>query len=266
MTSSPESPFASWTDYFLRNRVRRARLDEDVEWTARCALPSAAARALARSFQRFELGERGDGDHLLGLAARTGDRAYLEAVHLLVEEEQAHSALFGRGLRHLGAPSLGRHWSDVGFTLLRRAMGLDTEIALFLIAESVALDWFVALAASPDPVVAGIGRRIVVDEREHLRFQIDRLRLDLRGRSSAARLGIALVWAVAAVGAATVLAVGHAPALRACGRRPAVIWVRGLRTFAASARGVLAGPADGWLGPGEPRPDLVGSDPAAASR
>jgi hypothetical protein len=269
MTSSP-SPFDVWTDYFLRNRVRQERIEATVDWGARCTLPPRARRAVGRSFQRFELGESGDGDHLLALAERAGDPSYLEAVRLLVVEEQRHSALFGRGLRHLTAPSLHGHWSDRAFTLLRRSLGLDTEIALFLVAETVALDWFEALAAVPDPVLSGIGRRIVADEREHVRFQIDRLHLDLRPRSAAARLGIAAVWAVVAVGAATVLVLGHADAMRACGRRPAAVWARGLRTFHRSVRLVLTGPTDRVLGPSVRRPDLVGAgqreEPAPARR
>jgi hypothetical protein len=266
MTST--STFAVWTDYFTRNRERQRRIEATVDWDARCALPVDARRAIAHSFQRFELGESGEGEHLLALAERAGDPEYTRAVRLLIAEEQRHSALFGRGLRHLMAPSLPGHWSDRVFTLLRRSLGLDTEIALFLVAETVALDWFEALASSPDPVVAGIGRRITADEREHVRFQIDRLHRDLRPKALPARAGIALVWSAVAVGAATVLVTGHAPALRACGRRPAVVWGRGLRAFASALHLVLAGPHDRVLGPSVARPDLVGPQPreAAAAR
>jgi hypothetical protein len=262
------SPFAVWTDYFTRNRERQRRIEATVDWDAPCTLPGEARRAIAHSFQRFELGESGEGEHLLALAARAGDPVYTRAVGLLIAEEQRHSALFGRGLRHLTAPSLPGHWSDRAFTLLRRSLGLDTEVALFLVAETVALDWFEALATSPDPVVSGIGRRITADEREHIRFQIDRLHRDLRPKPPAARAGIAVVWSVVALGAATVLVTGHAPALRACGRRPAVVWARGLRAFASALRAVLTGPRDRVLGPSVRRPDLVGPQPreGAAAR
>lgn len=264
MTSSP-SPFATWTDYFTRNRVRQLRIEATVDWDAPCTMGPEARRAVARSLQRFELGESGEGEHLLRLAARAGDPDYVAAVRLLIAEEQRHSALFGRGLRHLMAPSLPGHWTDRVFTLLRRSLGLDTEIALFLVAETVALDWFEALAAVPDPVLAGIGRRIVADEREHIRFQIDRLHLDLRTGPALARLGIAAVWSVVAAGAATVLVLGHAEAMRACGRRPGLVWARGLRTFGRSVRSVLTGPADRVLGPSVGRPDLLGPQPREAA-
>lgn len=265
MTGSP-SPFAAWADYFARNRLRRERIEATVDWDATCTLPEPVRRAMAHSFQRFELGESGEGTHLLGLAERTGDPDYVEAVRLLVVEEQAHSALFGRGLRHLGAASLNDHWSDRVFTVLRRSLGLDTEIALFLVAETVALDWFEALAAhAPDAVLAGVGRRIVADEREHVRFQVDRLHRDLRPRPLGVRIGMAVAWVPVALGAATVLAVGHRKALRVCGRRPLEVWVRGLRGFAAAATTVLTGPTDRVLGPSVPRPDLVVIDGAAAA-
>jgi hypothetical protein len=269
MVSSP-APFDAWTEYFTRNRVRQRRIEAAVDWSAPCTLPPAARLAISRSFQRFELGESGEGEHLLGLAERAGDPSYVDAVRLLIAEEQRHSALFGRGLRHLTAPSLPGHWSDRVFTLLRRSLGLDTEIALFLVAETLALDWFDALTDCPDPVLSGIGRRIVADEREHVRFQIDRLHLDLRRRPLLARLGIAAVWSVVAVGAATVLVVGHAAAMRACGRSPGVVWLRGLRTFGRSAAAVLTGPPARMLGPSVPRPDLAGplprTQPATAIR
>ena len=263
MTSSP---FAAWADYFARNPIRQQRIEATVDWAAPCDLPAPVRRAMAHSFQRFELGESGDGVHLLRLAERTGDADYVAAVRLLVAEEQRHSALFGRGLQHLGVPSLRSHWSDRVFTLLRRSLGLDTEIALFLVAETVALDWFEALAAAaPDAVLAGVGRRIVADEREHVRFQIDRLHRDLRPLPRPARLGIAVVWTAVAVGAATVLAVGHRDAIRVCGRRPARVWLRGMRAFASAVRAVLTGPPERVLGPSVPRPDLVRFAPTDAA-
>ena len=119
-----------------------------------------------RSFQRFELGESGDGRHLLAKAERAGDAQYTRALALLVAEEQRHSGLFARGLDHLGGASLPGHWSNTAFTALRRALGLRTELGLFLVAESVAVEYFGALAAgAPDPVLRAIGRRLENDER-----------------------------------------------------------------------------------------------------
>lgn len=249
-SSATPSPFDPWEEYFERNPQRQRRIESDVDWDAPCVLPAAARGAIAHSFQRFELGESGDGAHLLALAEERGDPAYTRSVRLLVAEEQRHSALFGRGLRHLGADPLPRHWSDAAFTALRRSLGLDTEIALFLVAETVALPWFEGLAGyAADPVVAGIGRRIVTDEREHVRFQIDRLHLDLRRRPVLVRAAVVVPWAAVAVAAAVVLTVGHAAALRECGLRPADVRRRGLRGFAAAVRQVVGGRPGRVLGP-----------------
>lgn len=229
-----------WRDYFERNPARQQTIEASVDWDAPCTLPDATRRAFARSFQRFELGEAGEGDRLLRKAADAGDPVYLAALTLLVREEQRHSGLFGRGLAHLGAPRLTSHWSDVAFTTLRRMLGLRTELALFLIAESTALEYFRALAeAGPDEVIRGIGRRIFTDEVEHLRFQVDRLRLGFERMPLPARMLVGVAWGVIAAGAATVLAFDHGGALRACGIRPSDYWGRAMRQFCRAAAAVL---------------------------
>src|SRR5690606_38813238 len=148
------------------------------------------------------------------------------------------------------APTLDAHWSDAAFTALRRLLGLRTEIALFLVAESVAMGYFTALAsAAPDPVLRGVGRRIASDEVHHLRFQIDRLRAGFAGTPRPVRALVGAAWGMVALGAATVLVVDHAGALRACGLRPARAWVDAVRRFRASARLALSDDGAGMLGP-----------------
>ncbi|KRE28883.1 ferritin-like domain-containing protein [Agromyces sp. Soil535] len=242
--------FEAWRTYYERNTVRQRRIEASVDWDAPCTMPEAMRRAYARSFQRFELGEAGDGLRLLAKAADAGDPVYLAALTLLVQEEQRHSALFARGLSHLGAPRLRSHWSDATFTRLRRMLGLRTELALFLIAESTAIEYFHALAtAGPDAVIRGIGRRILTDEVEHLRFQVDRLRAGFASTPSAARVFVGICWGVIAAGAATVLAVDHGAALRACGIRPADYWGRAMRHFRRAAIAALSQPDRGIEGP-----------------
>ena len=152
-------------------------------------------------------------------------------------------------LDRLEAPSLEAHWSDAVFTVLRRTLGLRTELGLFLIAESVAMGYFTALAErAPDPVL-GIGRRIATDEQDHIRFQIDRLHQGFRDTPRAGRMLIGLGWGVIAGGAAAVLAVDHGPALRACGLSPARYWRQAMGEFRRAARLVLANPGAEPLGP-----------------
>jgi len=239
--------FDSWVEHFEANADRHRRTDALIDWTVPSALDDRTRRAIAHSFQRFELGESGDGSHLLSMAEAAGDPTYTRALSLLVAEEQKHSALFARGLEYLDAPTIDSHWTDGVFTALRRLIGLRTEIGLFLIAESVAMGYFVALAEqAPDPVIRSIGRRIADDERNHIRFQIDRLGVGFDGISAPGRLAIGLAWGVVAAGAATVLVVDHRAALHACGVRPAAYWVQAMKSFTIAAKSALAGTKAGF--------------------
>ncbi|MFF1878780.1 ferritin-like domain-containing protein [Leifsonia sp. NPDC058230] len=242
--------FDTWTTYFRDNRARQLSLERHIDWSRPCLLSPAQRRAFGHSFQRFELGENGDGRRLLAKATAAGDPWYTEALALLVAEEQRHSALFGRGLQHLGVAPLQAHWSDTAFVMLRRMLGLRTEIALFLIAESVAIGYFEALQdRAPDPVLRAIGRRVTTDEVEHLRFQIDRLRVGFASSPRWARMFSGLAWGVIAAGAAAVLVSDHRASLRACGLRPSAYWGRAMRRFRAAAVSALAHPAQPLLGP-----------------
>lgn len=250
--SEPEtatSRFQSWVDHFVRNTDRQVAMELDIDWSAPCELDEPVRRAFVTSFQRFELGEDGDGATLLAKARAAGDAVYSEALSRLVVEEQRHSALFRRGLEHLGGPRLSAHWSDSAFTFLRRMLGLRTELGLFLVAESVAMGYFTALReAAPTPVLRGIGRRVESDEADHLRFQTDRLRHGFAATSAPVRLLVGLAWGVVAAGAATVLCLGHAGALRACGRHPARYWVAAMGCYVSWARRAL-GRGEVFLGP-----------------
>lgn len=233
-----------WVDYFEANPLRQKQLERQWDTGAPVTLTAQQRRALVRSFQRFELAEGGDGVHLLAKARGAGDLVYTRALELLVAEEQKHSALFGVGLRRMGAPSLRSHWSDFAFTRLRRLMGLRTEVALFLIAEALSVEYFEALAEhAPDPILRGIGERIRTDEREHLRFQVDRLRVGFAESSAWAKSVVGAAWWLIAVGAATVLCVDHAGALRVCGQQPIRYWRRALRRYRGLARTALRNPS-----------------------
>jgi hypothetical protein len=223
--------FETWTAYFRANLARHDRLDALIPWESACTLPDADAAALARSLQRFELGESGDGTGLLAKARRRKDADYDSALRLFVAEEQKHSALFARTLARFGVERLTTHWSDGAFVLLRRMLGLRTEVTLFLVVETVAMEYFAALSRCADPVVRGVARRILTDEVEHVRFQIDQLRAGFAGVPRPARVAAAAAAWVLAVGTATALAVDHGRAMRACGLGPVTFWHRALRHF-----------------------------------
>ncbi|WP_146113361.1 MULTISPECIES: ferritin-like domain-containing protein [unclassified Arthrobacter] len=242
--------FTSWLAYFEANSRLHDTMNAHLNWSGVPALTENARRGFIRSFQRLELGESGEGRHLLGLAERAGDSTYVRALELLVREEQQHSRLFGQALDYLDAPRLESHWSDKAFTLLRRMLGLRTELGLFLIAESVAMGYFEALAShAPDATLRGLGRRIASDERNHLRFQIDRLRQGFEFTPKPLKHVVRGIWSVVAAGAAVVVCFDHAQALRACSLNPAHYWFRAMRRFNEVARQVFSGTAPTALGP-----------------
>lgn len=254
-STATTGPFDVWLAHFRANPTRQRAIEAQVDWSAPCTLDPPVRDAFVHSFQRFELGEDGDGARLLAKAERAGDVVYLAALRLLVAEEQRHSALFRRGLDHLGGDRLAAHWSDRAFTLLRRSLGLRTEVALFLVAEVVAMRYFVALERhAPDPVLRGIGRRIATDERDHLRFQIDRLRVGFRHAPAGVRAAVGAAWTVVALGATVVVVGDHRAALRACGIRPAAYAVTAVRDVVAAVRTVLGSHRHEVLGPVSPPP------------
>ena len=133
-----------WHDYFQSRRTNRPQF----------TLPSRIVRrgnhdALIHSLQRFELGESGEGTHLKAVAAQLGDPTYQQAISLFIREEQDHSQWLGAILDALGAPRLHWHWSDALFVMLRRRMGLKTEICVLLVAEMIAKRYYAALRGVP---------------------------------------------------------------------------------------------------------------------
>ncbi|WP_317232450.1 ferritin-like domain-containing protein [Clavibacter capsici] len=241
---------ADWIAHFHANAERHLTPEELIPTGTPSPMDARTRRAFVRSFQRFALGESGDGGHLLRMATAAGDPAYTHALALLVQEEQKHAALFVRALDHLDAPPLPAHWTDAAFTRLRHLIGLRTKISLFLIAETVATGYFHALAEhAPDPALRSLGRRIADDERDHVRFQIDRLRTGFRDTPAPLRALIGAAWTVVAAGAATVIVVDHRAALRACGVAPRAYWRQAMRGFGDAARSVLVDPQAPLVGP-----------------
>lgn len=242
--------YEPWLAYFRENPERHRVFDAAIDWDTKPSLPARQVEAIARSLQRFELGEGGDGSRLLANAAQAGDPVYLAALKLFVVEEQRHSALFLRALGYLGSAPLAAHWSDRAFVFLRRALGLRTELMLFLVAETVALEYFRALRdGAPDPAIRLVGERVFTDEIEHVRFQIQRLAEGYAGTSAPVRRLVHAAWWMVALGAAAVLAWDHRTALRTCGLPPRCFLPAALRGFARASSAVMAPAADAGYGP-----------------
>ena len=199
-----------------------ARADAAIEFDGQCDIPDGVRRPLVESVRRFQLGESGDGEQLLGKAQRAGDPEYFRAAQFFVAEEQQHAALLLRLLGYLGGQPMRTHWSDTVFVRLRRLMGLRTELMVLTVAEVVALSYYRGLAASgPDAVVRAVAARIVADEHPHVRFQEDRLRAGFAASGTGIRALAFVFWWLTAIGATAVVADDHGPLLDAIGYRRA---------------------------------------------
>lgn len=260
--------YEPWLTYFRENPSRQQKFDDALDWSRKTPLTPVQARLIARSLQRFELGEGGNGERLLAKAAQAGDPVYTAALKLFVVEEQKHSALFLKALQYLSAAPLASHWSDRAFVLLRRSLGLRMELMLFLVAESVALEYFRALRdGAPDPLIQLLGARVYSDEIEHIRFQIHRLAGGYAGTPAGVRRLIHAGWWFLALGAALVLAWDHRGALRVCGVPPRRFLPAALHAFAAASSAVMSpvqnsGPSAGAY----TDPDIPRAGPAADTR
>lgn len=172
---------------------------------------------MARSLQKFQVGESGDGAHLIAKAAATGVADYERAVRLFVAEEVNHARMLAEILTAAGYPTVGHHWSDAVFVRLRRLLGLRTEIMVLCIAEVIALRYYRALADGNDALLAEVSELILDDERRHVRFQYHRIRAGFAHYPRVLRSVVEFVWCAMALVVAVVVSVDHGAALRDVG-------------------------------------------------
>jgi hypothetical protein len=167
-----EGKTVDWLTYFEANRRKRRR----VSWERCATLEPRVAAALLHSLQRFQVGESGDGAHLLQSASSLGDPAYLRCLRLFVAEEQYHAQLLARAIDLLGGECLACHWSDRAFVFLRRRAGLRLELLVLLAAEIIGLAFYRALRDGvPDTTLVQMFRQVVADEEAHLAFHCQAL-------------------------------------------------------------------------------------------
>jgi hypothetical protein len=203
--------------------------------------------ALIHSIQRFQAGEDGDGRSLIAAGARAGDADYLAAVRLFVAEEQNHARLLKNVLAYAGAPTVGGHWTDTVFVAVRHALGLRLELMTLMLAEVVALRYYLALRdGTGDALVTDVAGRILADEQRHVPFHVDRLRNGFAGTPAAGRAVGAACWWVLMTGAAVVVAADHGGALRDLGVSRHRFIADVLRLFRPLVRQVFG--AGAWTG------------------
>ena len=162
-----------WLDYFNRNREGRMEPD----WRAPVLLSYAIRRPLAHSFSHFQLGESGEGKFLFAQARRTypEDPGYAAALELFVAEEQEHARLLRLLVERFGGSLISRHWTHSLFRGIRRALGVDFEIQVLVIAEIVGTAYYrLVEEGCDDSAVHAACALILRDEAQHLAFHAER--------------------------------------------------------------------------------------------
>jgi 4-hydroxy-3-methylbut-2-enyl diphosphate reductase len=226
-----------WVRHFRAN----AESPDEIPWDNPQRLSASERAAVLRSIQIFQLGESGGGSRLLRAAEkysrRHDDRPYVKALRLLVAEEQRHAELLGRFLSREGTAVITRQWTNGVFRRVRNLIGLELMLSVLLAAELMARVYYAALnRAMEDPVLRAICRRILHDERWHVRFQCDRL-----GQMRVARrapFAMLTRWAERLGFRAVCLAVwfNHAPVFRAAGIGFRAFWRKADREVATAHR------------------------------
>lgn len=204
----------NWLAYFRHNRANR----QPIPWERRIAPEPGLREPLIRSLQKFQVGESGEGRHLIAGADATGSPDYSAAIRLFIEEEQEHAAILARLIRGMDGGLLEAHWSDFAFIFLRRLMGLHLELMVLLIAEMIAKKYYRALFdGTRDPVLRAAFGQICRDEEGHIAFHIDTLRAAFGGQPLLIRMVILGSWQFLFWGVCLVVAFDHRTVLQAVG-------------------------------------------------
>jgi hypothetical protein len=232
-----------WLDYFERKREQDPW--RSIAWEEGLNVEATLRGPLIRSLQRFQVGETGDGAHLAKNAARTGDKSYLRAIQLFVEEEREHAEILERILGALDAPLLDRHWSDTVFVALRRVMGLRTELMILLIAEMIARRYYRALLeGTRDPVLRDAFTQILRDEAGHVTFHGDYLRSRFVNIPAPVRSSIRFGWKGLFRLVCIVVMWDHRAVLRATRVSPPEFWRDCGIIFDSTARHIFSASQD----------------------
>jgi len=163
----------TWRQYFQQNRLHRA----EPQWELPLEEDPAVTRHLARSLSHFQLGESGEGSHLLREARRTHgeDPAYVEALVLFIGEEQEHARLLRKLVERYRGQLITRHWTHTLFRLCRRALGVGFELQVLVIAELIGTAYYRLLdQRTADPVLRQVCALVLRDEAQHIAFHADR--------------------------------------------------------------------------------------------
>jgi hypothetical protein len=173
-----------WCGYFRRQRGRLL----PIPWRCGADLTRAERDLIAPSLQVFQQGEAQEGRHFYRCAeahaAASGDADYAKAHRLFMDEETRHGHDLARFLALAGVPALSEQ------SLLARAFcwfgsrgGLEPTLLVILMSELIALVYYAALRrATGSFLLQRLCTQILRDEKQHVRFQCERLAILRRDR------------------------------------------------------------------------------------
>jgi len=177
--TTPTTTFdsAQWRRYFEENRKMRpaVRLPNEI------VLEDETQQALIKSFQRFQIGETGEGHHLRKYAKSYGDPEYVKCVDMFIKEEQTHAQVLSQVILAMNGTLLRWHWTDLAFVTMRRMLHLKTELLILLIAEVIGKCFYKYVADKvDDKPLEEVFSLIVLDEIMHIKFHTEFLSEQLR--------------------------------------------------------------------------------------
>jgi hypothetical protein len=247
----------NWAAYFQQNRITHT----EIPWDRGIKVPPQLRLPLIRSLQRFQMGERGEGEHLKKVSSDSGDPRYVAAIALFVEEEQRHAALMAGVLRSLGAPLIRDHWTNKCFRLICSMSGLYVELPVLLVAEIIAKRYFRLLHESmTDPVLRAVCAQIRHDEEGHIAFHTDTLRPKFSILPIFLRYLLRIAWRLFFAAVCMIVAYDHRRLLRAAGVSPTEFFRSCLCLFDATSRIVFT-PGYTGVAPGDSQTPAINKIP-----
>jgi rubrerythrin len=206
-----------WLLYFEENRAARV----NIHFAQRVAVPQEVRTPLLRSLQRFQIGETGEGKHLKKFASTVNDPQYEKCIDLFIKEEQFHARVLAQMIECMDGTLLTWHWSELAFVVLRRMLGLKTEIFILLIAEIIGKCFYRVCADKlQDPKISDAFSLIVLDEIGHLEFHCSFMARQTANFPAWLRRAVLYCWSILFYTACFVFVADHRVTLAAIGVTP----------------------------------------------
>jgi hypothetical protein len=229
-------PSQRWCEYFHRQRENLLV----IPWERGAELTPAEHELIAPSLREFQQGEGLEGGHFFrcvrAWAEANGDLEYADAHRMFMEEEQRHARDLARFLGLAGIPLLTeRSFLNRFFCWCGSRGGLEPTLAIIAQVEIVAQVYYAALRrVTGSSCLRRLCAQILRDEKQHVRFQHERLAILRRERKSlwlmVTHWGDRLLFA----GAALACWYGHHRVLRASGLGLAGYWRTAWRAYRAA--------------------------------